>query len=106
MAPRLFVFPRPIGRGLIEAWARSRFPVLPESFPRPIGRGLIEAGADRHDCSGGLLFPRPIGRGLIEARFVRSDQPCQDFQRRKASISRSALRGAAGLAKRSDTVVP
>ncbi len=38
-----------------------------ETFPRPFGRGLIEANwfdlrADAH-----ARFPRPFGRGLIEA---------------------------------------
>ena len=84
-------FPRPIGRGPIEATLISTSRAAIPSFPRPIGRGPIEAAPSR----GGHLtsfsfrvrsdaaplkhrlhrdpaprhtaFPRPIGRGPIEA---------------------------------------
>ena len=36
-------FPRPKGRGLIEAAVVCDDAVLPDKFPRPKGRGLIEA---------------------------------------------------------------
>src|SRR5579884_2715793 len=86
-------FPRPIGRGPIEASRRDGVAApVPVVFPRPIGRGPIEAPRrldrasmaqghfrDRsvaaplkHTLSGGrdrprAGFPRPIGRGPIEA---------------------------------------
>src|SRR6266567_4771236 len=90
-SPRVSAFPRPIGRGLIEA-IRSRWtlahhpgcrdrsvaaslkpgreldaPGVLHVFPRPIGRGLIEAGTVRMLTGSLTTFPRPIGRGLIEA---------------------------------------
>jgi CRISPR/Cas system-associated endoribonuclease Cas2 len=39
-------------------------------FPRPSGRGLIEARRDRVDPDGLCDFPRPSGRGLIEATLT------------------------------------
>src|SRR5690606_33548311 len=44
-------FPRPIGRGSIEAFIRHTGQELPDMFPRPIGRGSIEAGAFSADGS-------------------------------------------------------
>ena len=63
------VFPRPNGRGLIEAQQLAGARVeAPIEFPRPNGRGLIEAIAARAaSLALAAPFPRPNGRGLIEA---------------------------------------
>jgi|SRR6185437_2622908 len=65
--PRWRQFPRPFGRGLIEAFADISGAVAAAQFPRPFGRGLIEAAALRDGADASFSFPRPFGRGLIEA---------------------------------------
>jgi hypothetical protein len=62
-------FPRPFGRGLIEARCWAQYHHGDESFPRPFGRGLIEAASTDNTPAGLMPFPRPFGRGLIEAAF-------------------------------------
>ena len=86
---RSAIFPRPKGRGLIEAivaTARRTGPVL---FPRPKGRGLIEAPACRPLTQYTSPFPRPKGRGLIEAMSCVFAKICgtHDFHGRKAVAS-------------------
>jgi len=41
-------------------------------FPRPIGRGPIEAVLGRGPCAAPPRFPRPIGRGPIEATIFNA----------------------------------
>ena len=41
------------------------------AYPRPLGRGLIEAAMRGARHSDALIYPRPLGRGLIEARTER-----------------------------------
>ena len=43
-SPRLTLsYPRPLGRGLIEAEHPAAMPFTLANYPRPLGRGLIEA---------------------------------------------------------------
>ena len=63
------VYPRPRGRGPIEASltlapARGAF-----RYPRPRGRGPIEASLTLAPARGAFRYPRPRGRGPIEARM-------------------------------------
>ncbi len=88
-------YPRPIGRGPIEAMfalprarpiqtirarsdaaplklsCRDRVDDKPARYPRPIGRGPIEAFGIRPGRMLAYLYPRPIGRGPIEAHELR-----------------------------------
>ncbi len=88
------MFPRPTGRGLIEATYRAGYARVaccfrgqpaaaslkpdPAScysrgicvFPRPTGRGLIEASTRTARRRSICWFPRPTGRGLIEAWYT------------------------------------
>jgi hypothetical protein len=91
-------FPRPTGRGLIEATRSRSSRANRTGFPRPTGRGLIEAirsqgqpsrpptcfrgqpaaaslkhRIDRLAKRERLAFPRPTGRGLIEASCLGCD---------------------------------
>src|SRR5581483_3984246 len=43
------------------------YPVQIFEFPRPIGRGPIDAASPRRSPTRSATFPRPIGRGPIEA---------------------------------------
>jgi len=64
------VFPRPIGRGPIEATRMRAYKCAGMvRFPRPIGRGPIEATLPHCQPPGLRSFPRPIGRVPIEAPF-------------------------------------
>jgi len=67
-ALRTRTFPRPIGRGLIEAWNCSLAFLHVDNF-----RGQLAAASLKRINPTGWVkvlsaFPRPIGRGLIEAR--------------------------------------
>ena len=69
-------FPRPNGRGLIEAVLEHLVGQIPLPwFPRPNGRGLIEARASAAQARPPPRFPRPNGRGLIEACIARYFPP-------------------------------
>ena len=61
------LFPRLIGRGLIEAIGDLSHVGRTFLFPRLIGRGLIEAIWLFCEFRAICGFPRLIGRGLIEA---------------------------------------
>ena len=63
-------FPRPNGRGLIEAAFHLGVSGIANPFPRPNGRGLIEAMIRRFALLKLGRFPRPNGRGLIEASVL------------------------------------
>jgi len=57
-------------------------------FPRPIGRGLIEAGVIAQSTLREKRFPRPIGRGLIEAiRRWQGQDNRRDFRGQLAAAS-------------------
>ena len=60
-------FPRPSGRGLIEAHPANSRPSLRARFPRPSGRGLIEAGRSRRTHQ----RRRPHFRGLRVAASLK-----------------------------------
>ena len=60
-------FPRPSGRGSIEAVPAPMRSIFSSRFPRPSGRGSIEACIGHHDTPAHHGFPRPSGRGSIEA---------------------------------------
>src|SRR5260370_748958 len=61
------LFPRPTGRGPIEAMDGAIHMTAIDVFPRPTGRGPIEAVEPRCRSAGIREFPRPTGRGPIEA---------------------------------------
>ena len=115
------LFPRPTGRGLIEAnthWERFALADRHE-FPRPTGRGLIEAepdaieqfeldadfrdqlvaaslklGMKEPDAYSLMEFPRPTGRGLIEAGVNASDAQSPDTDFRDQLVAASLKLGA------------
>ena len=60
-------YPRPDGRGPIEARCSQIHTHSPQNYPRPDGRGPIEARLSTRLGSGSLGYPRPDGRGPIEA---------------------------------------
>ncbi len=93
-------YPRPSGRGSIEALSIIVLSKFWRVYPRPSGRGSIEASGSNdvillEDCSIHVHqdvaplkqlrkryadqiaddYPRPSGRGSIEARFPSRDQP-------------------------------
>ncbi len=61
------MFPRPLGRGPIEARRSSACHANSSSIPRPRRRGPIEAPPAPSAVRAGRAFPRPHGRGPIEA---------------------------------------
>ena len=61
------IFPRPRGRGPVEAFIPVAYFVGVGRFPRPRGRGPVEATLDSAAASRALIFPRPRGRGPVEA---------------------------------------
>ena len=62
------VYPRPHGRGPIEAMPRLITIGRSVCYPRPHGRGPIEASSSAFAPFLGLGYPRPHGCGPIEAR--------------------------------------
>ncbi len=80
-------FPRPRGRGPIEAGRERGRTRSPAGFPRPRGRGPIEARHNsRSESRARTRFPRPRGRGPIEAWRPRGTAPAS---RRVSSTARS-----------------
>ena len=64
-------FPRPRGRGPVEASRRDVRREIKLQFPRPRGRGPVEAAALAADWNCQAVFPRPRGRGPVEAHFPK-----------------------------------
>ncbi len=60
-------YPRPSGRGSIEAQLGKLTGLYPAGYPRPSGRGSIEACLPGSPISTVRRYPRPSGRGSIEA---------------------------------------
>ncbi len=60
-------YPRPSGRGSIEASALTSAESRRMTYPRPSGRGSIEAQMSRRSLINAINYPRPSGRGSIEA---------------------------------------
>ncbi len=46
-----------------------------EAYPRPSGRGSIEAQLQAQDTQATPAYPRPSGRGSIEALTARGRHP-------------------------------
>ena len=83
----LYVFPRRMRRGLIEARRTIRPLAASEAFPRRMRRGLIEAARSRRRFTPTRSFPRRMRRGLIEAKC-------------RASMARREIRVSAANAPR------
>ena len=60
-------YPRPTGRGPIEARDLVSDSGSGRKYPRPTGRGPIEACPRRAGLRATVPYPRPTGRGPIEA---------------------------------------
>src|SRR5260370_581447 len=72
-------FPRPTGRGPIEANRKCAVP--PDDcglFPRPTGRGPIEAMDGAIHMTAIDVFPRPTDRAPIEADRRAAPRRCVD----------------------------
>jgi len=81
LTSRLFLMSMPDFRGQLAAASLKLGRIVPPNwwmaaFPRPIGRGLIEAGVGLSVYGWGDEFPRPIGRGLIEANLFSRKVDC------------------------------
>ena len=84
-------YPRPRGRGPIEARYEPTHSAVSPAYPRPRGRGPIEAGTGGHLAGILACYPRPRGRGPIEVTTWRSCSTC--YPRRGPLAQRGRQRG-------------
>ena len=66
-------FPRPLGRGLIEAGISTQLKSRRSRFHDRLVVASLKPGGLAYLTPNGL-FPRPLGRGLIEASSARQSQ--------------------------------